>query len=62
MAGAVHADLVAGGDAGVELVGEGLDRVPGPEERLGHVVAPEELHQPRDADLAGEQPAGDVVR
>ena len=58
---AVDPDLVTARDDLLGLRREGLDRVAGDEPRRLQVVAVEELQEARRSDLAGEEPAGDVV-
>ncbi len=58
----VDADLVAAVDDQLRLCRERLDRVPGDEPGRLELVSREEVEQPRCSDLAGEQPARDVVR
>ena len=58
---AMDPDLVAGIGHRLHLVRKGLDRVAGDEPRGFDAPAAEQLEQARRADLAGEQPAGDVV-
>ena len=57
----VHADLVAGVDDHLRLLGEGLDRVAGDEPGRLQALTLEQLQEARCPDLAGEEAARDVV-